>query len=41
MGNQELTIQGHRQHWTQDTELRQTNQRTKHRNLKWWATMTW
>ena len=25
MGNQELTIQRHRQHWEQNTERRQTN----------------
>jgi len=30
----EGTIQRHRQHWAQDTEQRQTKQKTLHRKLK-------
>jgi len=34
MGNQEGTIQRHRQYCEQDTELRQTKQNTKQKTLK-------
>jgi hypothetical protein len=37
-GNQEWTIQRHRQNWTRDTERSHTKQTTQYKKLKGWAT---
>jgi calcineurin-like phosphoesterase family protein len=39
-GRQELIIHGHRHHWTQDTEQRQTIPKKQHRKLNTWPKWT-